>query len=178
MLGPELPPTSRSRGLPASASQDHATNIERFGLEGDCFHVTAATRKRQAIFIDPESAQVVLDALQFIRRQRAYLLAYALMPDHLHLLVVPRAPFSLSSVMQTIKGYSSRRLNQMRGTGRAIWQQSYYDRIIRDEVQLVTTAEYIEHNPVAAGVVENAGDYTWCSAHPTATVDIEAWLRA
>jgi REP element-mobilizing transposase RayT len=168
--------TSRSRGFPASASHDGVWKLRRFGLEGDCYHVTAATRKRQPVFVDPAAAQVVFDALQFIRIRRAYLLAYAIMPDHLHALVVPRPSFTLSQLMQTLKGFSSRRINQIRGTRGPLWQQGYYDRVIRDDDQLETAIEYIEHNPVSAGIVAATKDYLWSSAHADATTDLEAWL--
>ena len=98
------------------------------------------------------------------------------MPEHLHLLIAPRYAFTISQVMQSIKGYSSRRINEITAARGRLWQQSFYDRIIRDEEQLNTIVAYIEENPVMAGLVSNAPDYQWSSAHPGAQTDLKAWL--
>ena len=98
------------------------------------------------------------------------------MPDHFHALLVPRQPYTLPQVMQTIKGFSSRQINALTGAKGALWQQSYFDRIIRDEAQLRTVVDYIEENPVKARLAVQIEEYPWTSAHQGATTDIEAWL--
>jgi putative DNA methylase len=100
------------------------------------------------------------------------------MPDHLHALLVPREPYTLSQVMQCIKGYSSRRINADRSVKGPLWQASYYDRIIRNEAQLQTVVAYIEENPVKAKLVSRAEDHPWSSAYKGRSTDIEAWLGA
>jgi len=49
----------------------------------------------------------------------------------------------------------------------------YYDRVIRDEVDLVKHLDYISYNPVKRGLVERAEDYIWSSAHPSFENDLE-----
>ena len=124
----------------------------------------------------PRLAGILLECLQFVRTERAYLLAYAIMPEHLHVLVVPKQPYTVSQVMQSIKGYSSRRINHLLGASGQLWQRSYHDRIIRDDDHLNVALAYIEENPVEAGIVATADSYTWSSAHPDAQTDFEAWL--
>ena len=65
----------------------------------------------------------------------------------------------------------------MRGAKGAIWQDGFYDRIIRDDVQLQATAEYIERNPVEAGFAALPADFRFSSAHPLAKNDREEFFN-
>ena len=100
------------------------------------------------------------------------------MPDHFHALVSPRAGESLPKIMQSVKGYSARVVNAAGSTAAPVWQQSYYDRVIRDEPQLWETIEYIHRNPVEAGLVASVGEYPFSSAFPGVTTDLEEFLGA
>ncbi len=117
-----------------------------------------------------------MDALQFLRRDSAYLLGYAILPDHLHAVLVPRDRQTISKLMQSIKGYSARVVNARQGWRGTLWQASFYDRVIRDEPQLVGTLEYLHRNPVVAGLVEAPETYPFSSAHPEAETDLDMLL--
>jgi putative transposase len=89
--------------------------------------------------------------------------AYVIMANHVHLLVRPRV--SPSRFLQTLKGYTAREANRVLGrTGRPFWQAESYDHWARDEKQEQRVKTYIENNPVKAGLVSNAEDYSWSSA--------------
>jgi REP element-mobilizing transposase RayT len=150
--------------------------LTRFVLENHCYHVIAATRDRLPLFSDSGFAEIVMEAIQFVRYEKAFVFSFAIMPDHIHLLLVPKTPWTISQVMQSIKGFSSRAINQRRGTRGAIWQQSFYDRVIRDEEQLRSTLAYIHQNPVEHGLVTRAEEYQYSSACPGAATDIEAFM--
>jgi len=47
----------------------------------------------------------------------------------------------------------------------AVWQQSFYDEMVRDERDFNNKIEYIHNNPVKAELVENQGDYRFSSYH-------------
>ena len=146
----------------------------RLLLEGHAYHVASVTRDRVPIFRDAPKAQVLIDALQWLRRERSYLLAYVVMPDHFHAVLVPRDSQTISSVMQSVKGYSARCLN---GEGRgSLWQQSFYDRVMRNKRHLVQTVRYIHDNPVVAGLATHPEDYQMSSAFPGAITDLETFL--
>ena len=143
-------------------------------IEHAGYHTTSATRGRQQLLADPASAEIVVNAIRYASEsQRAYVLAYAVMPDHLHLLLVPRAGRTVSDVMLDIKRYSAKAMNErLRRTG-PLWQQSFYDRLIRGDAHLEATIRYIEHNPVAAGFARQAEEYRFSSASPQGFNDIE-----
>jgi REP element-mobilizing transposase RayT len=152
--------------------------LRRFLLEGQCYHTVSTTRERQPTFADPVAAEVVIRCLDHVREDKAFVLAFALMPDHLHLVLVPRNPFTLPQVMQSVKGYSSRIINQQRERHGRIWQAGYCDRVIRTEEHLRQAVDYVHLNPVTAGLAERPEAYPLSSAHPSIQTDIEAWLGA
>ncbi len=153
------------------------SKIHRLDLEDvACYHVVSRTLDRRLLFAHPRNAAVLEDTLQFVRKERAYLLGYAIMPDHFHALLVPRPPHSLSGLLQTIKGYTSRMINRRSGTSGPLWQRSFFDRLIREEAQLLATVEYIHANPVRAGLVDDVEAYPWSSAGSEAKSDLQEWL--
>ena len=117
-----------------------------------------------------------MNGIQFLRG-RAFVLAYAAMPDHVHLLLVPKEGHTISDVMKSLKGFTARIINVRLAQRGALWQQSFYDRIVRSDEQLWQTIEYIHHNPVAADLVERAEDYSFSSAGRESTVDLEDYFR-
>ncbi len=96
------------------------------------------------------------------------------MPDHFHAVLAPRDSQTISSVMQSVKGSSARCLD---GEGRgSLWQQSFYDRVIRNERHLLETVRYIHDNPVVAGLVAHPADYQMSSTFSDASTDLELFL--
>ncbi len=89
--------------------------------------------------------------------------AYAIMANHVHALLLPKA--SPSRLLQSLKGATARQANLLLGrTGETFWQAESYDHWVRDESEWDRIAAYIEDNPVKAGLVVCAEDYRWSSA--------------
>jgi REP element-mobilizing transposase RayT len=73
------------------------------------------------------------------------------MPNHVHLLVDPKAP--APKITQYVKGVSARRANELLGrTGRPFWQDESFDRWVRSAKERSNIIRYIEHNPVRASL--------------------------
>jgi len=94
--------------------------------------------------------------------------AWTIMSNHIHLLLLPKVP--PSRLMKSLKGASAREANRILSrTGEAFWQAESYDHWVRDETEWNRIANYIEENPVKAGLVRRAADFRWSSAflkHP------------
>ena len=89
--------------------------------------------------------------------------AFAVMPNHVHLLLSPLVP--LPKLTKSLKGITAKRANEMLAlTGCSFWQEESYDRLVRDEKEFERIRFYIEHNPVRAGLVKEADQYRWSSA--------------
>jgi putative transposase len=152
------------------------TALRRYIEEGYVYHVSSTTHERRPVFRSEAAAKILLEAIDFQRTERAMVLAFVVMPDHFHLLVVPRLPWTISRIMQSIKGYTSRELNEAAGMRGRLWQPSFYDKVIRSESQLWACIEYIHENPVKAGLSCEAEGYPYSSAYARRETDIEKFV--
>jgi REP element-mobilizing transposase RayT len=115
----------------------------------------------------PEIAAMVVEAIQFQERTlRHYELhTYVVMANHVHLLITPR--IEVSKLMQSLKRFTAREGNRMlRSTGKPFWQEESYDRLVRGEVEFRRVVNYIEMNPVKAGLAATPQEFPWSSARP------------
>ena len=111
-----------------------------------------------------------MEVLQHYRNQEQYQLhEFVVMPNHVHLLVTPA--ITIERVMQLVKGGFSYRAKRELGFGGEVWQNSFYDRRVRDSVEYEKIRHYIRENPVRAGLNERAKDYLFGSAAPKQSLD-------
>ncbi|MEX1097888.1 MAG: hypothetical protein WED34_17720 [Planctomycetales bacterium] len=66
--------------------------------------------------------------------------------------------------MQSVKGYTARGCNKLLGLSGAFWQDESYDHVVRDQEELFRIIDYIENNPVKAGLVARREDWKFSSA--------------
>ncbi|MBL8545356.1 MAG: transposase [Hyphomonadaceae bacterium] len=75
------------------------------------------------------------------------------------------APTTTSStIIQTWKSASAHAINKRENRRGALWQREYFDRFMRNAAQFDATVNYVENNPVAAGLTERAEDWRFSSA--------------
>ena len=111
---------------------------------------------------DPGAAKIVEDSILFGAGDRYDLFAWCVMSNHVHVLLTPYG--ALSKVTQTIKGYTAHQINGLQDArGRAFWQDESYDHWSRDEDEMIRIIDYIENNPVAAGLCRRAEEWLWSS---------------
>ena len=138
--------------------------------------VTSNTAERTAIFSSDGVARLFIQILHEVRLETdCELLAFVVMPDHVHLVLQCAAPHPIGQVMQLIKGRFSRRYNEMTGKSGRVWQSRYHERALRGERELFSAIEYVHGNPVAAGLVAEALDFAWSSASE-GDLDLDAYL--
>ena len=149
----------------------------QFALESQPYFVTARTAERRLLFRDRRAAALFLQELERCRQELGFLLlSFVVMPDHVHLLLVPGPSADLSRVMQHIKGGFARSLNVARGSSGAVWQPRFYESAVRTEVQLDRWIRYIEENPVKARLAASPSAYPFSSAGGALTADLERYL--
>jgi REP element-mobilizing transposase RayT len=113
---------------------------------------------------NPAIAKCVADAIAYgANGLRLYeLCAWVIMSNHVHLLIVPRAP--LARITRSIKNFSAREANRILGrSGEPFWQKECFDRWVRCREEFDKIVHYIEHNPVSAGLVEHPEQWPWSS---------------
>ena len=137
----------------------------RHSIDGQVYLVTFATSKRARLF---EDWAIAADAARILSAapnwQGSRLMAWVLMPDHWHGLVLLGDGEVLSSRIGWIKAESSRALRRRHSTLGSVWARSYHDRALRMEDDVVDAARYVVLNPVRAGLVQRIGDYPFWDA--------------
>ncbi len=113
---------------------------------------------------DERIARQVEKALFHFDGVRYRLLAWVVMPNHVHVLIETLPGFPLADIIHSWKSYTAKQANKTLERTGTFWMPDYFDRFIRDEQHLVAVTDYIEQNPVKAGLVQEAGDWQWSSA--------------
>jgi len=90
---------------------------------------------------------IVADALRHFDCLRYDLDAFVIMNDHVHVVMRPQSGHTLESLVQSWKSFTAHTIQRARGAHGAIWQDEYFDRIIRSEQEHSEKLEYIRNNP-------------------------------
>jgi hypothetical protein len=130
---------------------------------------------------DDKQAEIVQNAFLHFANERYKLLAFVVMPSHHHWLFLPDENWATQAVQQarkqlgkqktpreiishSIQSYTATMCNRIRGSTGQYWQHETFDHWARDEVEMFRIIEYIEMNPVKAGLATSREDYMWSSA--------------
>lgn len=128
------------------------------------YFITICAHMQQNLFQRDEVAKLMLATFFKYRDAGEFdLHEYVVMPNHIHLLLSINDARKLSRVIQLIKGGFSHSLRENGIVSRAVWEQRYYDRRIRDENEFAEFARYIHQNPARKGLVERAEEYPYSS---------------
>lgn len=92
-----------------------------------------------------EIGSIVEQALFYLAGTSITLFSWVIMPNHAHILVRPSVTVSLSSVMRSLKGFTSYEANKLLGRTGRFWQPDYFDRYIRNARHFSKVVEYIEN---------------------------------
>lgn len=114
----------------------------------------------------PEVAGIVANNLRFHDGTRYDLIAYCIMPNHVHVVFHPSLKddgtyYSLAQIMHAMKGYTAYRANRLLGRSGAFWQHESYDHVVRDAGELDRIVAYVVNNPVKAGLVQEWQQWPW-----------------
>jgi putative transposase len=160
------------------------TRLARIVIPGLAHHVTQRGNRREQVFFSDDDYRFYLDELGVAaKKAKADIWAWCLMPNHVHLLIVPSDADGLrQSVANAHRRYAARLNARNKWTGH-VWQ-GRYGSVVMDEAHLYHALSYVSLNPVRARLVERAEDWPWSSAraHLTGRPDgittlAPAWAR-
>jgi putative transposase len=120
--------------------------------------VTVCTANRGRWMADEPLAAVVRNEIFALD----HVIGFCIMPDHAHLLFVTAGEL-LGTAVGRFKGRVSRQA-RLSKPGLAVWQQGYWDHVVRRTEGILPTLKYILLNPVRAGLVEDWWRYRWSGA--------------
>lgn len=112
---------------------------------------------------DPIIGRLMDDAIRFYHGKRYELLAWVVMPNHVHTLLKV-GDVSVGAIISDLKKYTAREANKRLGRRGKFWAEDLFDMFMRDSAHELRTRRYIEANPVKALLVRDAKEWPWGSA--------------
>ncbi len=121
-------------------------NLPHWRLAGATYFVTWRLAGGQAE-LSPAERSLIVECLRHFDQKKYDLFAYVVMDDYVHALVTPIGTAVLEQVVHGWKSFTTHQLQQASGRTGRVWQAEYFDRVVRDEAELLGKATYILHNP-------------------------------
>jgi putative transposase len=136
----------------------------RYTVTGLPHHVTHRGNRRQRTFFSNGDYRLYVRYLrEACAATKTSVWAWCLMPNHVHLVLVPSTEGGLSAALHRSQGRYTRAINAREKWDGQLWQGRFAS-FVMDERYLLACARYVERNPVRAGLVERAADWPWSSA--------------
>ena len=110
---------------------DDATSLDYFVRFSSRMHYWLDQGYGECLLARREVRQIVIDAFSHFDAIRYLLDVWAVVPNHVHLIVAPARGYDLSNILHSWKSYTAKRINRMFGRSGAFWQSESYDHIIR-----------------------------------------------
>jgi len=119
---------------------------------------------------DPRIAELVANSLRLWHGTRYRLVAWCVMPNHVHVICRLLPGQELAAVLRSWKTYTARMANRILGRSGQFWQREYYDRLIREEGEFDRAVEYVLSNPERAGL--KGWRWVWSAVQGASTSDV------
>ena len=147
--------------IPARNAKDDAVRgISR------TFFVTSKTAPNKAVLRSERMALLMIDVLRsYVRAGKFILHDFVVMPDHIHLLITLDQLMSVEKAAQLVKGGFSYRAKKELGYGGEVWQKGFSEVRILDRQSFLAHRDYINQNPVKAGLVDSPEKFPYSSAY-------------
>jgi len=138
--------------------------MPRIVVPGYPHHVTQRGNRRQRTFFHKDDYRYYVELLsQFSQQAGTEIWAWCLMPNHVHLVMVPNHEDGLRAALGETHRRYTRHINFRQSWRGHLWQERFHS-LLMDEDHLLATVRYVEKNPVAAGLCETPEQWRWSSA--------------
>ncbi len=137
----------------------------RYETLGELRFLTFSCYHHLPLFNNDAIKDEFVQALDDARKRTNYrIIAWVIMPNHVHALVEMIEGWGMESIVHSWKSYTSNQANRMLRRRGVFWQREYFDRFIRDERHLRRALHYLDFNPVMAGLCSTPRDWRHGSA--------------
>jgi putative transposase len=147
-------------------------------LQGFPHHVVQRGHNHKAVFVQSADYQYYLDNLLVWKAHYSVgVLAYCLMTNHVHLLLVPYSdPQAVSGLMRRLAARQGRLVNRLEQRVGTLWSGRFKCSVVDTDAYLLACMRYIELNPVRAGMVTQPEHYAWSSYQQRMNLVDANWL--
>ena len=130
------------------------------------FFVSSKAIEGRFILQSDRMARLFIDVLRFyVALKRFVIHDFVVMPNHVHLLITVSERMSIEKAVQLVKGNFSYRAKKELGFQGAIWQRGFSEVRVLDRQSFLQHRQYIENNPVEAGLINSPEKYPYSSAY-------------
>ncbi len=138
--------------------------MARLVVPGYPHHVTQRGNRRQKTFFCADDYRYYIELMaEFTRECGTSVWAYCLMPNHVHLVMVPEEEDGLRAALGEAHRRYTRYINFREGWRGHLWQERFHS-FVMDEAYLRATVRYVERNPVVARLCRHPQEWPWSSA--------------
>ena len=151
--------------IPATvpSMRKHLRRLERVWIDWPIYFITTCTFQRRPILAAKEVANTLTEEWREAHERHGWAIGrYVVMPDHVHFFCAAElgaAP--LPRFMQSWKQWTSKRISRELNFSGAIWQEEFFDHVLRSSESYSQKWDYVKENPVRAGLVANADAWPW-----------------
>lgn len=139
-------------------------DLPHWKLSGCTYFITICVENRVSKpFNCFANANIIEEAINHYHGKQCNVDNYIIMPDHIHLLMSPYAGYDFKKILQDLKRYTARIINQQNQNEGGFWQSESFDHLVRNLGFWVRYFDYIHNNPVKANIVKQPKDFDWSS---------------
>jgi len=147
--------------MSAEIQKKHLSRLNLVFVRSPIYFVTACAQNRRNILATPAIHETFLRFGQEGPSRGAWIGAYVIMPDHLHLFVATDdEQIAISAWMKSLKNTISKMLRE-NGVAPPHWQKTFFDHLLRSSESYSEKWSYVRENPVRAGLVQKAEDWPY-----------------
>ena len=141
-------------------------NYRRLFIKNGLVFLTIVTNNRIPILI--KNIEILNQSYKnVIQYYKFDLIAYSILPDHIHCIIKPENIENYSKIVKSLKYSFTKNFNVglVNPTYKKLWQNRFWEHTIRDENDLNTHLNYIHYNPVKHKLVNNVNEWKYSSFH-------------
>jgi putative transposase len=145
-------------------------NLSHWEYPGSTYFVTYKTAP--GFLLNNTQKDIVYRSIIYFEEKKYLLHAFVVMSTHVHMIISPQKIsennyYSLAQIMHSIKSFSANRIRKDLNIINKVWLDEKYERIVRNDDELVEEMSYIVNNPVKDGIVAKPEEYEWLYFRPS-----------
>jgi REP element-mobilizing transposase RayT len=144
-------------------ARKHLRRLERVWIDWPIYFITTCSFERRPILASAKIANILEEEWRSAHNRHGWAVGrYVIMPDHVHFFCSAELESkTLQTFMQRWKEWSSKRAKRELGFREDLWQEEFFDHVLRSSESYREKWDYVRQNPVRAGLVANADDWPW-----------------
>jgi putative transposase len=157
-------------GWPASSlpatdvrMHEHLRRLERIWIDWPIYFITTCTFRRRTILASNEAAGILIHEWCGAHDRHGWAIGrYVIMPEHVHFFCSAElGAKALPTFIQAWKRWTSKRIARELNLSGTVWQEEFFDHVLRSSESYSQKWHYVKENPVRAGLVKNSNEWLW-----------------